>query len=349
MATMISPRNPPEPNADEGASCGKDLRFPPLGFGAAAIGNLYSPVDEEEAQAAVHEALASDIRLFDTAPLYGYGLSEERLGRALRGIPRESFLISTKVGRVLRHAVGGAAREESLFAVERPFVATFDYSRDGVLRSFEASLERLGVDRVDVLLLHDIGKLTHGAAHEDVLRTALDHALPTMHELKRSGSCQVVGLGVNEEAVCTEVLRSADIDCILLAGRYTLLEHACLDGLLHEATRRSVAVVAAAPFNSGLLGDPYQPGCTYNYRSVDPETLARARQLYGAAAAESVDLGAAALQFPLAHPAVKCVVAGLRSVAEVRLAAARMRTKIPPTLWGRMRFEGLISQLAPTP
>ncbi|HEX7114153.1 MAG TPA: aldo/keto reductase [Steroidobacter sp.] len=345
---MIPPRDPLYLRSGETTVVGKDSRFPPLGFGAAAIGNLYSPVEEEEAEAAVHEALASDIRLFDTAPLYGYGLSEERLGRALRGVPRESFSISTKVGRVLRHAERVAARD-SLFAVDRALEAAFDYSRDGVLRSFEGSLQRLGVDRVDVLLLHDVGRLTHGAAHEDVLRTALDEALPTMHELKRSGSCRVVGLGVNEEAVCMEVLENADIDCILLAGRYTLLEHECLDGLLREATRRSVAVLAAAPFNSGLLGDPHQAGRTYNYRSVDPETLARAERLYAAATAESVDLGAAALQFPFAHPAVVSVVAGLRSVAEVRLAAVRMRATIPPTLWRRLRIEGLISPSAPTP
>ena len=312
-----------------------------LGFGGAPIGNLFAEVGNESAAAAVQEALRCGISYFDTAPYYGYGLSELRLGRALAGIPRDSFVMSTKVGRSIM-ADRGRVEPSDGFAVVGA-KAVFDYSYDGVMRSFESSLERLGVDYVDVLLLHDIGRVTHGDQHPQRLRQALDEALPAMAELKASGACRAIGIGVNEEAVCLELMPLFPLDCILLAGRYTLLEQDGSRGIMDEALRRSVAILAAGPYNSGLLGDARKPGATYNYTPVDPETLGRAQRIYDVCAAECVDVGAAALQFPLAHPAVVTVVAGLRSVEEVRSAVARLSAKLPASLWAHLREEGLLA------
>ena len=178
------------------------------------------------------------------------------------------------------------------------------------MRSFESSLERLRVDYIDVLLLHDIGRLTHGELHPQRLRQALDEALPAMAELKASGACRAIGIGVNEEAVCLELMPQFPLDCVLLAGRYTLLEQDGSRAIMEEALRHSVAILVGGPYNSGLIGDTRKPGATYNYIPVDPATLARAQRIYDVCAAERVDVGAAALQFPLAHPAVVTVVAG---------------------------------------
>jgi len=312
-----------------------------LGFGGAPIGNLFAEVGDESAAAAVQEALRSGISYFDTAPYYGYGLSELRLGRALAGIQRDSFALSTKVGRSIV-ADRGRVEPRDGFAVVGA-KAVFDYSYDGVMRSFESSLERLGVDYVDVLLLHDIGRATHGDQHPRRLRQALDEALPAMAKLKASGACRAIGIGVNEEAVCLELMPLFPLDCILLAGRYTLLEQDGSRGIMGEALRRSVAILAAGPYNSGLLGDARKPGATYNYTPVDPETLGRAQRIYDVCAAERVDVGAAALQFPLAHPAVVTVVAGLRSVGEVRSAVERLNAELPASLWEHLREEGLLA------
>jgi D-threo-aldose 1-dehydrogenase len=322
------------------------LKLSTLGFGAAAIGNLYAEVGEDEAGEAIVEAYRQGIRYFDTAPFYGYGLSERRLGHALAQLP-DDVVVSTKVGRLI-------LREESFdgsadgFAVSG-YRAVFDYSRSGILRSFDASLERLRRDRVDILLLHDVGRATHEDLHDVRLKQALDEALPAMAQLKATGGCRAIGIGVNEEAVCLEVMARFDLDCILLAGRYTLLEQASLDGVMAEAQRRGVGILVGGPFNSGLLANAAAPGETYNYRRVDDDTLQGARRIYEICASEKVDVGAAALQFPLAHPAVATVVAGMRSVVEVRSAVERMRARLPASLWRSFRDAGVLSLKAPTP
>jgi D-threo-aldose 1-dehydrogenase len=317
------------------------VRLSALGFGAAPIGNLYTPVAEADAQAAVHEALARGIRYFDTAPYYGFGLSEERLGRALKGAPRDSFAISTKVGRCIETDDGNRSASASGFAVASGR-AVFNYSRDGVQRSFESSLRRLGIDYVDILLLHDVGRLTHGDRHPQVLRQALDEALPAMAALRNSGAVGAIGIGVNEQAVCLELMPRFDLDCIMLAGRYTLLEQRESIDVMTEAARRAVKIIAAGPFSSGLLGDARGPGKTYNYLPVDAATLDHARALYAVCALEGVDIGAAALQLPLAHPAVVSVVAGQRSAGEVVSAVQRLRAPIPASLWNRLRLAKLL-------
>jgi D-threo-aldose 1-dehydrogenase len=326
----------------------RGVRVSPLGFGGAPIGNLYTPVSEADAQAALHGALARGIRYFDTAPFYGHGLSEERMGRALAGSPRDAFVVSTKVGRCIERDELREGTVNDVYAV-RGSRAVFDYSRDGVQRSFEASLQRLGVAYIDILFLHDIGRLTHHDRHTEVLRQALDEALPAMAALRDSGAVGAIGIGVNEQAVCLEVLPRFDLDCIMLAGRYTLLEQQDSSEVMALAQARDVRVLIAGPYNSGLLGPANSPGASYNYAPVDAPTLERARKIYAQCAAEGIDVGAAALQFPLAHPAVACVVAGQRSAQEVISAVTRMTTPIPARLWDRLKCAGLIDAGAVVP
>ena len=223
-----------------------------LAFGGAPIGNLYAGVDETIARLAVERAWQHGIRHFDTAPYYGYGLAEQRLGAALAGVPRASYTLSTKVGRLIEDAPGRDALADGFDVAGKR--AVFDYSRDGVRRAVDASLRRLGVEHVDVLLLHDIGALTHGAGHPRILRQALDEALPALAELRAQGVCGAIGLGVNEEAVCLEVMPRFELDVIMLAGRYTLFEQEHGAQVMAEALQRGVSIFAAAPYNSGLLG-----------------------------------------------------------------------------------------------
>ena len=329
------------------ALVGNPLQLSTLGFGAAAIGNLYTAVDDEVAESAIFEAVRQGMRYFDTAPYYGYGLSERRLGRALAQLPREGVVISTKVGRLIVAEQSDQPPADG-YAVSG-HRAVFDYSRNGILRSFESSLERLGRDQVDILLLHDLGRATHADLHEARLKQALDEALPAMAQLKAEGACRAIGIGVNEEAVCLELMPRFDLDCILLAGRYTLLEQASLNGVMAQAQRRGVGIIVGGPFNSGLLANAHAPGETYDYRPVDEHTMQRARGLYALCAAEGIDVGAAALQFALAHPAVVSVVAGMRSAAEVLSAIDRMRTAIPAALWQGLRAAGFLLSGVPTP
>jgi D-threo-aldose 1-dehydrogenase len=323
------------------------IRLPTLGFGAAAIGNLYSPVDDATADAAINEALERGIRYFDTAPYYGYGLSEERLGRALGRAPDAGVIVSTKVGRLIElDHTGGEPRDGFAVPGRR---AVFDYSRDGILRSFESSLKRLARDRVEILLLHDVGRATHGDLHDVRLREALETALPTMAALKSAGACDAIGIGVNEEAVCLEIMPRFDLDCILLAGRYTLLEQESARVVMQEAQQRDVGIIVGGPFNSGLLADARAPGSTYNYQPAREEMLERARRIYAICAEQQVDVGAAALQFVLAHPAVSSVVAGMRSPAEVASAVERARARLPSSLWQALRDSGLLLPEVPIP
>lgn len=323
-------------------------RLPQLSFGGAPIGNLYAGVAEADAIAAVRHAWQLGVRHFDTAPYYGYGLSETRLGAALAGISRADYSLSTKVGRLLLDVDDAGATADDGFAV-RGRQAVFDYSRDGILRSVESSLRRLATDHVEILLLHDIGALTHGARHSAILRQALDEALPTMAELRSQGICGAIGLGVNEQDVCLQVMPEFPLDVIMLAGRYTLFEQRDSAQLMTQAVQRNVAVMAAGPYNSGLLGADGGPGDTYNYAPADDATRARAQRFYDVCDRRGIAVGAAALQFPLAHPAVATVVCGLRSPAEVDSAVQRMHAPLPPALWSELRNAGLLDATASTP
>jgi len=318
-----------------------------LGFGSAPIGNLYSAVDEDTAHATVLEAIRLGVRHFDTAPYYGLGLAEERLGRALCAAGEENIFISTKVGRLIEPASGSALDSDGFAVSGRRTL--FDYSTAGIMRSLESSLSRLRCERIDTLYLHDIGRRTHGDLHAARLRQALQESLPQMARLKASGVCRAIGIAVNEEDVCLDVMSHFDLDCILLAGRYTLLEQGQSLRVLAEASRRGVSIQVGGPFNSGLLAHAAGPGATYDYRPVDPAILERAQRLYRICASQQVDVGAAALQFVLSHPAVSSVIAGMRSPAEVAQAAERLTTPIPSSLWDALRREGMLNAEAPSP
>jgi len=323
------------------------VRLASLAFGGAPAGNLYAGVGDEAAREAIGHAWREGIRHFDTAPYYGYGLSETRIGDALEGIERSSYTLSTKVGRLIDVDLDRRDRGDG-FAVDGRR-AYFNYTRDGVLRSLESSIRRLRTGRIDLLLLHDIGELTHGPRHPEVLAQALDEALPAMAELRDQGVVGAIGLGVNEEAVCLEVMQRFPLDAIMLAGRYTLFEQAHSKSVMAKAQVDNVAVLIAGPYNSGLLGADAGPGDTYDYAPASPAIRARAQQFYDVCARTGARVGAAALQFPLAHPAVAKVVCGLRSTSEVDSAIERIRATVPAATWAALVEEGLLDAGVPTP
>jgi D-threo-aldose 1-dehydrogenase len=317
-------------------------RLPRLGFGGAAVGNLYAPVSNTDARAVIDAALALGIGYFDTAPHYGFGLSETRLGETLAG---RDVMISTKVGRRLE-PIETSERERHGFVDAAPFEPVFDYTRDGVLRSFESSLRRLKRDQVDVLLAHDLGRQTHGDAHAGHMRDFLEGGYQAMRELRDAGVVGAIGLGVNEQAVCEEVLDHADIDIFLLAGRYTLLEQAALESLLPRCVARSVGIIVGGPFNSGALVET-SGTLHYNYEAAPADIVERVRRLRQVCAAHGVPLAAAALQFPLAHPAVLSVIPGMATPDQVADAMGWLDIIIPDALWSDLRGEGLIRADAP--
>jgi D-threo-aldose 1-dehydrogenase len=309
------------------------LRLSELCFGGAPIGNLFSAVTEDGARSAVDAAWDAGVRIFDTAPHYGLGLAERRLGRALAARPREDYLLSTKVGRLLVPDLSGAGRrDEQGFDVPADHRRVWDFSRGGVLASLEGSLERLGLDRVDVVLVHDPDE------HEEVARR---EAIPALVELREQGVVRAVGVGMNQAAMLERFVRETDVDLVLVAGRWTLLDRSAGESLLPAALERGVGVIAGAPFNSGLLATQTPgEGGTFDYAPVPGDLLARARRLAAVTAGAGVPLPAAALQFALRHPAVLAVAAGLRSAEEVRQAAAHLAFAVPDALWAELDAVG---------
>ena len=322
-----------------------------LGFGGAGIGNLYRQLPDADAVDAVRESFTSGVRYFDTAPFYGFGLSEQRLGAALSG-ERTPVVISTKVGRRLvptgpqDPAVGRAG-----YFSPRPFSPVFDYGYDSVMRSHAESLQRLGVPRVDILLCHDIGRLTHGDAHAARVNEFIEGGYRALRELRAAGTVKAIGIGVNEWEVCIELLERCELDCILLAGRYTLLEQPSLEKLLPLCVERRVSILCGGPFNSGILAAGSRAGARahYNYAPPPDAVLERVRRLEALCEEFSVPLQAAALQFPLAHPAVVSVVAGCVTGAEARYCAAMFTHAIPGEFWRALRDRGLVDPRAPVP
>lgn len=307
-----------------------------LSFGAAAIGNLFHAVDPGQAALAVDAAWDEGIRHFDTAPHYGLGLSERRLGAALRSRPRASYTLSTKVGRILDPLpAGGTPAADGLddgFAVPVTHRRRWDFSADGVRKSIEGSLSRLGLDRVDVVYLHD---------PDDHAEAAFGEAYPALERLRGEGVVGAIGAGMNQTALLTRFLRDTDVDVVLCAGRHTLLDGSALDELLPEARARGRSVVVGGVFNSGLLADP-RPGAPYDYATAPAELVERALRMKAVTEAHGVPLRSAALHHSLTHPAVATVLVGTRSPAEVRDAAALLRTSPPPALWDDLRSEGLL-------
>ena len=304
-----------------------------LGLGCAQLGNLYRAMSDETASAIVDAAWAAGIRYFDTAPHYGLGLSERRLGAALAGRPREEYLLSTKVGRLLEeNPAYTGERDTEGFDVPATLVRRRDYSRDGVLRSLESSMDRLGVDRIDIAFVHDA---------EDYVEEALAGAIPALVELREQGVLARVGLGMNFDRVLADFVRRSEVDTVMIAGRYTLLEQPALDELLPLCVERGVSVMAAGVFNSGILASP-APGATYNYETAPPALVERARRIAAVCTRFGVALPAAAIALPAAHPAVWSVVLGASSVRQVESNVAHAAVEVPPGLWTALVEEGLL-------
>jgi D-threo-aldose 1-dehydrogenase len=322
-----------------------------LGFGAASLGNLYRPVSDSDARDTAIAAIDAGITYFDTAPYYGFGLSERRIGDALRG--RDGIVLSSKVGRLLKaDATLRGSAERHGFCSPLPFEAEFDYSFEGVMASWEASKQRLGMARIDILLVHDIGSLTHGNRHEASFRQLTDGGgFRALEQLRTSGAIQAFGLGVNETAVCLEAMKHAQLDVILLAGRYTLLEQNALDALLPACARSGISIVIGGPYNSGILATGTRHGGALHYDyGIAPQTVVdRVRRLEAHCERHSVPLAAAALQFPLAHPQVASVIPGLGSARHIERTLKLLRTTIPDALWHDLKGEELLRADAPVP
>ncbi|MFH9084876.1 aldo/keto reductase [Streptomyces sp. NPDC017673] len=310
----------------------------PLGLGVAALGNLYTPVGDEQAHAAVRAAWERGIRYFDTAPHYGLGLSERRLGAALREYDRAEYTVSTKVGRRLEPADGTGDDLANGFAVPAAHRRVWDFTADGVRRTLEASLERLGLDRVDVVYLHD---------PDDHAEQAFREGYPALEKLRAEGVVGAIGAGMNQAEMLARFVRDTDVDVVLCAGRYTLLDQSAATELLPEAVRRGVSVVIGGAFNSGLLADPTHHA-TYDYTQAPPELLHRALRIKAVAERHGTTLRAAALAFCSAHPAVASVLAGARSAAEVHDCADQFATPVPDACWRELRATGLLPEEEPS-
>lgn len=317
------------------------LTLTELSFGAAQIGNLFTAMTDQDAAGAVDAAWSAGVRYFDTAPHYGLGLSERRLGAALERRPRDEFVVSTKVGRLLvPDPEGASGRDTEGFDVPAASRRVRDYSRDGVLRSLEDSQARLGLSRVDIAFVHD---------PDDHYRQALDGAFPALEHLRREGAIVSYGAGMNQSAMLADFVRHTDLDIVMLAGRYTLLEQGALDDLLPLCLERHVSVIAAGVFNSGLLAnDRPLPGTRYNYQAAPAALLDRASQIAGVCERFGTTLPAAAAQFPLAHPAVASVCLGMRSREQVCRNVALLDAPVPVELWSALKAEGLLREDAPT-
>jgi D-threo-aldose 1-dehydrogenase len=320
-----------------------------LGFGGAPLGNLLRPLDDEIARATLAAARAAGFGYFDTAPFYGFGLSERRMGDALRG---GEFVISTKVGRLLS-PWGKSADENVLrhgYASPMPFEPRYDYSYEAIMQSFHDSMQRLGLTQIDLLYIHDIGRMTHGPANEACMEELTSGGgLKALEQLRARGAIKGFGMGVNEVAACLEVMEHARMDVILLAGRYTLLEQTPLDDLFPRCEIAGTAIVIGGPFNSGILAAGSKSTATFNYEAAPKAVIKKVAAIEAVCAAHGVPLPAAALQFPLAHPLVASVIPGLDSPQRVEQAVTLYNTKIPAALWAELKAKNLLRKDAPTP
>jgi D-threo-aldose 1-dehydrogenase len=316
-------------------------RLSEISLGCAQLGNLYRAVTDEEAGATVNRAWELGVRYFDTAPHYGLGLSERRVGAALHGRNRADYVLSTKVGRLLEPIPEPAGLDDDGFAVPATHRRVWDFSRDGIRRSLEESLDRLGVGHVDIVYLHD---------PDDHWREVVETGYPALAELRSEGIVAGIGAGMNQSRMLADLVRYTDVDVVMLSGRYTLLEQEAIDDLLPECESRGVAVVAAAIFNSGLLARPSPAdNAKYDYADAPPELVERARRIASICERHGTTLPAAAIAFPLAHPAVASVCVGVRSPDQIERNIDLYRRPVPPELWNELKAEGLLRDDAPTP
>lgn len=309
-----------------------------IGLGSAPLGGLFSPVSDADAEETLAAGWSAGIRFYDTAPLYGFGLAERRLGAFLRRQPRESYAISTKVGRLLRVPDGAGVEDDHYKGTprERP---VFDFSHDGVMRSVEESLVRLGLDRVDVLLVHD---------PDDHYDEAVGGAFRALERLRADGTVKAIGAGMNQSEMLVRFAEAVPVDCFLLAGRYTLLDQGALDALFPVCTAKNIGILLGGIYNSGILANPHM-GAKFNYEDADPALVARALALDELCRKHGTELKAAALQFCMAHPAVTVAVMGARNAAEVADNIAMSEHKVPQAFWQELRARGLVDARAPLP
>jgi len=316
------------------AACG------PFGFGASSLGNLYREISEADAHATVNATWTRGVRYFDTAPFYGSGLSERRLGDALRGRDPDDYLLSTKAGRLLFPAEAG---DRAGFRSPMPFSPVFDYSYDGVMRSFEASLHRLGLARIDILYLHDLGSRTHGANHQYMFQQAVNGGFRALTALREQGAVGAIGLGVNEVEICAESMARVDFDLFLIAGRFTLLDQSAAE-FFDTCHRQGIGIVAGGVFSSGILAAGASgPNAYHNYAPASDTVRAKTDAIERICRDFGLTLPTVALQFAARHPGVTLPVVGVSNVAEVEAAADSALHEVPPELWNALRSEELIS------
>jgi D-threo-aldose 1-dehydrogenase len=319
-------------------SLGKsNLKVTRLGLGGGPLAGLFSDVPESQAVGTVRRALEAGVRLFDTAPLYGLGKSEMRIGAGLQGVNRDSYVLASKVGRML---VPDATPSEGEYINTPPLRAVFDYSYDSVMRSYEASLLRLKVDRIDILHIHDPDD-----HWDDVMRGAY----PALHKLREQGAIRAISAGMNQPEMLTRFAQEADFDCFLLASCYTLLLQTALKDLLPICRQKRIGVIIGAPYNSGILATGAQPGARFSYKPAPPEILEHVRKIEETCAAYNVPLKAAALQFPLGHEAVASIIPGSRSEAELDENIRMVVHPIPAGFWSELQSRGLLRLEAPFP
>jgi len=333
------------------APSGETISFTELGFGSAPIGNLYRPVDPEEAQKTLEAAWKAGIRYFDTAPLYGLGLSETRLNRFLYGRKRKDYVLSTKVGRLLDVCPPSERTAMGKFFDTPSRRERYDYSYDGFMRSIEFSLERLGVDSIDIIFIHDVDVFTHKSesARDAHVRTILKSGYKALEKLRSEKVIKAFGAGVNEWQVCETLAKAGDFDIFLLAGRYTLLEQEALNSFLPLCEERGIGIVLGGPYNSGILATGPKPGAWYNYDPAPKHILDRVAKIEAICRRHKVKLAQAALRFPLHHPQVVSVIPGGATQKEMALNAATMGAKLPKALWKELKAEGLLHANAPVP
>ena len=331
------------------APSGATIAFTELGFGAAPLGNLYRAVSEADARAALDAAWKAGVRYYDTAPLYGLGLSETRLNPFLRGKKRKDYVLSTKIGRTLEVCPPEQRTGIGKFFDTPSRREVFDYSYDGVMRSLEFSLERLGIDSIDIVYAHDMDVFTHKseAARDAHVKAFMRGGYKALTKLREEKVIKAIGAGVNEWQVCEILMKKGDFDVFLLAGRYTLLEQEALNSFLPMCEKRGVGIVLGGPYNSGILATGPKPGAKYNYDRAPKDILDRVRKIEAVCTAHKVKLAQAALRFPLNHPSVVSVIPGAVSPKEVALNVKTMATKIPKSLWKDLKDEGLMHKDAP--
>lgn len=323
------------------------IEVPALGFGSAPLGDIYSVLDDAAAIGAVRAAYESGVALFDTAPHYGHGLAEHRIGTALRGVPRENFVLSTKVGRRMEPRQGRIG--ESRFVGGFPHRGVYDYSYDGVWRAVEQSLIRLGLDRLDLLLIHDADRWTHGDAGETRFNEAMNGAYVALDKLRAEKVIRGIGVGLNDAGWLARYARAGDFDVMLCAGRYSLLEQPALAEFLPLAQEKRIGVMLGGVYNSGILATGAVPGARYNYVPPPPEIVDKVNRLSAVCARHQVTLAQAAVHFPLGHPAVSAVVLGAVTPDEVARNVAMLTKPVPPDLWRELKAEKLLDEAAPVP